>query len=80
MVQLVLADEDRELVQVEHVVGVRCDLVWKGKKKSGEKTPSRKMTLLFAIINYFPPPLRRRGKPGPRPKAYHYKLNIHRVA
>ena len=29
VVQLVLADEDGELVQVQHVVGVRCDLVWK---------------------------------------------------
>ena len=33
MVQLVLADEDRELVQVQHVVGVRCDLVWKERQK-----------------------------------------------
>ena len=33
MVQLVLAGEDRELVQVQHVVGVRCDLVWKERQK-----------------------------------------------
>ena len=53
MVQLVLADEDRELVQVQHVVGVRCDLVWKKRQKAS----LQKMTLLFAVINYFPPPL-----------------------
>ena len=36
VVQLVLADEDGELVQVQHVVGVRCDLVW--KKRAAKKS------------------------------------------
>ena len=56
VVQLVLADEDGELVQVQHVVGVRCDLVWK-EGAAKKKASPHKMTLLFSVINYFPPPL-----------------------
>ena len=62
MVQLVLADEHRKLVQVQHVVCVRCDLVWKKRQKISPD----KMTLLFAVINYFPPPFALE-KFGPRP-------------
>ena len=67
VVQLVLADEDGELVQVQHVVGVRCDLVW--KEGAAKKASPHKMTLLFSVINYFPPPLlcRPEEKSGPRP-------------
>ena len=53
VVQLVLADEDGELVQVQHVVGVRCDLVW--KEGAAKKASPHKMTLLFSVINELPP-------------------------
>ena len=74
VVQLVLADEDGELVQVQHVVGVRCDLVW--KEGAAKKASPHKMTLLFSVINYFPPPLlypkRNRGR-APRKKRRRYE-------